>query len=450
MADRDQSWDLEHLGDTIQEIIDQAVSSNDFQKLNQNVRQTVNTAIDAGADALRRAQFRQQSIQDQQRLRQAEAQARAAEAYRRNQERIRQRHAGYTQTRIPGFEADGARVTVEAKGSGIPNPGKFKPLLYGSTTGRTLGGIFLSIGGGILSAGAGFSLLFSGLMASLGIDPASAMITPAITLLFGGTLLTLGVHTIARMNRFDKYIKVLGDKSYCSIQLLAQKVGKSVGFVRKELEKMISQRLFLEGHIDLEGKTLITSDETYAHYQETLAQQEEKKALEAQKAKREKLLAADKAAKAIPPQVQEVLDLGNAYIAEIKRCNSLIPGEEITDKISRMELIVQRIFERAENHPEVVPDLKKLMDYYLPMTVKLLNAYAEMDAQPIQGDTIQASKREIEATLDTLNQAFERLLDSIFKETAMDVSSDISVLQTLLAQEGLTDDELTKLRKGQV
>ena len=127
--------------------------------------------------------------------------------------------------------------------------------------------------------------------------------------------------------------------------------------------------------------------------------------------------------------------------AEIRRYNDAIPGEEISGKISRMELIVRRIFERAQAHPEIVPDLKKLMDYYLPMTVKLLNAYAEMDRQPVQGENIRKSKQEIDSTLDTLNQAFEKLLDSVFEDTAMDVSSDISVLNTLLAQEGLTGSD---------
>ena len=139
-----------------------------------------------------------------------------------------------------------------------------------------------------------------------------------------------------------------------------------------------------------------------------------------------------------------MLDRGNAYVKEIRRCNDEIPGEEISAKIDRMEAIVQKIFERAEAHPEIIPDLKKLMDYYLPMTVKLLNAYADMDKQPVQGETIRASKHEIDATLDTLNLAFEKLLDSVFQDTAMDVSSDISVLHTLLAQEGLTGDDFKK------
>ncbi len=142
------------------------------------------------------------------------------------------------------------------------------------------------------------------------------------------------------------------------------------------------------------------------------------------------------------------MDQGEAFLTEIRRCNDLIPGEEISQKISRMELIVQKIFHRLESDPEIVDDLKKMMDYYLPMTIKLLRAYADMDAQPVQGQTITASKQEIEQTLDTLNLAFERLLDSIFQETAMDVSSDISVLQTLLAQEGLTEDPLSQIKKN--
>ena len=82
--------------------------------------------------------------------------------------------------------------------------------------------------------------------------------------------------------------------------------------------------------------------------------------------------------------------------------------------------------------------------------VLCLSTYADMDAQPVQGANIENSKREIEGTLDTLNRAFEKLLDELFQETALDVSSDITVLQTLLAQEGLTDDELTKLKKENV
>ena len=71
--------------------------------------------------------------------------------------------------------------------------------------------------------------------------------------------------------------------------------------------------------------------------------------------------------------------------------------------------------------------------------MKLLNAYEELDKQDMQGENIKTAKSEIENTLDTINVAFENLLDSFYKETAWDVSSDISVLKTMFAQEGLTE-----------
>ena len=80
------------------------------------------------------------------------------------------------------------------------------------------------------------------------------------------------------------------------------------------------------------------------------------------------------------------------------------------------------------------------MSYYLPTTLKLLQAYQEFDAQPIQGENIKSAKTEISDTLDTITVAFKNLLDSLFEHEAMDISTDISALETMLAQEGLTED----------
>jgi 5-bromo-4-chloroindolyl phosphate hydrolysis protein len=201
---------------------------------------------------------------------------------------------------------------------------------------------------------------------------------------------------------------------------------------------MIQKGWFLEGHVDQQETCLITSNATYHQYVATQKQLEQKQRQQAQQ---------EEARGKMPKEVQEVLDKGNAYLDKIHRSNDAIPGEEISSKISRMELIIQKIFERAKEHPEVIPDLKRLMDYYLPMTVKLLDAYEDMDRQPIQGENIRSSKKEIEDTLDTLNTAFEKLLDSIFKDTAWDVSSDITVLHSVLAQEGLTEDAFEQMRR---
>ena len=148
----------------------------------------------------------------------------------------------------------------------------------------------------------------------------------------------------------------------------------------------------------------------------------------------------------LSPEVQKILAAGDEYVRKIREANDAIPGEEISAKISRMEMLVGRIFDRVEQNPDSVDDIGKLMEYYLPTTIKLLEAYEELDAQPVQGENILSSRREIEKTIDTLNTAFEKLLDDLFQDTSWDVSSDISVLEMMLAQDGLTEDGLKKKR----
>lgn len=263
----------------------------------------------------------------------------------------------------------------------------------------------------------------------------SQVLIMGLLALAGGVLTFLGCRTMSMLERFKKYRGSLGFGTYCSVGVLANEVGKTVEFVRRDLKRMIRKGLFLQGHLNKEGTYLLTSNETYAYYEQSRLQLEERQRQEEASRK------AKEAVKQADPKVQEVLDRGAAFIAQIRKCNDDIPGQEISAKIDRMEHIVRRIFQRVESHPEVVPDLKKLMEYYLPMAVKLLQAYAEMDAQPVQGENIRSTKAQIDATLDTLNLAFEKLLDQIFGDTAMDVSSDISVLNTLLAQDGLTEDD---------
>ena len=408
MANNNQDW--EALGRNIQEIIDQAINSQDYRTLNQNITRTVNHAIDVGGEAVRRA---------------VDTAARSVDNAAR--------------------AADNAARTAKAKQRPviIEQP-QTLPALYGSTDGKTAVGIVKVVFGSLLSCFGFLGFLSTVILAAVtGVSGVPAVFG-LVGLGCGVGLIWGGVSGLERVGRFKKYCKVLGTNTHCALEKLARSVGKNVKFVRKELVKMIDDGYFLEGHLDAEEANLITSHETYRHYEQS------RLALEARKREEQRLEKAKQTAPPTDPRIREVLERGNAFIAEIRRCNDAIPGEEISGKISRMELIVRRIFERAQAHPEIVPDLKKLMDYYLPMTVKLLTAYADMDAQPVQGETIRASKKEIEDTLDTLNLAFEKLLDDLFEDTAMDVSSDISVLNTLLAQEGLTDDELSKLKKREI
>lgn len=127
-------------------------------------------------------------------------------------------------------------------------------------------------------------------------------------------------------------------------------------------------------------------------------------------------------------------------LRDLRRVNDAIPDENMSDKISRLEAVSAKIFAHIQENPDKLPQMRKFMDYYLPTSLKLLDTYAELDAQGVEGTNIRESKRRIEQSMDTLVVAFENQLDKLFQDDALDVSADIDVMEKMLSADGLTGD----------
>ncbi len=225
-----------------------------------------------------------------------------------------------------------------------------------------------------------------------------------------------------RAHDFEKYVNVLQDRTYIDVDTLATIIGKSAKAIRKDLKRMIRKGWFKQGHLDEGEKTLITSNATYQQYLDTAKAAEERAKVE----------------DGFTEQQREIFRMGEMYISEIRDCNKDIPDEKITAKLDRMEQSVRLIVDRAKQKPSLTQDLRRLMNYYLPTMVKLLHSYIELDAQEKSSSNIEKSKREIENTIDMMNDAFDRLFDDLFDDTSLDISTDAEVMKTLLEQEGLT------------
>ena len=250
-----------------------------------------------------------------------------------------------------------------------------------------------------------------------------------------------GTNTLKERLIFRNYRKVLNlsdSKSFAKIEDLMLETGESKKKTLKRLRKMISKMWFKEGHIDKNETTFISTNETYALYQKAQRGFEERQRIEDElgKFKEENTKSV-----ANNTEVQETLNQGRKYLAQISHLNDRIPGVEVSNKIFKIEDLTGRILKRVEEHPSSAEDIKQLMKYYLPMTIKLLTAYAEMDEQQVKVENIDKSKHEIENVLDSLNDAFSKLLDDLYKDTAWDISSDVSVLNAMLKREGLKGND---------
>ena len=141
-------------------------------------------------------------------------------------------------------------------------------------------------------------------------------------------------------------------------------------------------------------------------------------------------------------ELDKMIQEGNLAIAEMKRLNNSIRDPELSRQITRLEEVTGRIFEQVKADPSRLPQIRKFMDYYLPTTLKILNAYDRMGAQGVSGENISGTMQRVEGMMGTIVTAFEKQLDALFGEQALDISTDITVLENLMQREGLVDDEL--------
>lgn len=142
------------------------------------------------------------------------------------------------------------------------------------------------------------------------------------------------------------------------------------------------------------------------------------------------------------PDLDKMIANGRLAISEMKRLDDAIEDEKISAAIRDLEKVSQAIFDQVRAEPKKLPQIQKFMDYYLPTTLKLLNTYDRMSGAGVSGENIDGTKTKVEDMLKTIVRAFEKQLDSLYGSDALDISADIQVMETLLAQEGLTEPEM--------
>ena len=394
------------IGEEIRDSVMRAVESGDFTGLSQSVGDAINETANSISRSMDQVG------------KEIERQAKARGANISNAAGVWSANGG-----TGGIWGAGANRTPQMQ-QRPQLPARYKKYLPGQAAGPAC--LAVGIVGtsmfGIATLATAITAAFTGLTIGVPVGLGIAMLP------FIG-LISKGANLNGRNHRFRDYVRVIGNKGYCAIEDLARATGRKKAYVQKDLQDMLRRGYFLEGHIDTAQTTLIVDNETYRQY-EAAEQARVQREQEAVRWEQEKSGCSE--------EIQKILTEGETYINHIHECNDAIPGEVISEKLAKLEDIMRRIFMQVKKQPESADDLHKLMTYYLPTTTKLIDAYRDLDGQPEYGANVANTKKEIEDTLDTINEAFENLFDSLFENTAWDISSDISTMKVMLQQEGLT------------
>ena len=438
------------IGDEIKDIVQNAINTRDFRQLNRDISDTVNGALDEVHRSIFHPGDRQNWYRPDHNVPPKDNQDNSTtaggfrswngQAYRHHRNENRNNYRNNNQNQNYSY-ATGSNQNITRH----PTPAERARLFPVVPVGR-VAGILLTVFGSI---GFGITGLAMITLCIIGQITASITFFGTIALyllplfLISLILFYRGSRLRARLRRFRRYIEIFKNNSYYTLKELSDHLSKSKKSITKDLRKMIAIGMFPEGHIDKQETCIILNRDCYMKYlelqqnvqQQKMSTQEE---INHHQGSNQQSSSDSSSTDAVDEELRAVIESGRSYIRQIKEANDAIPGEAISKKLFYLEALLDKIISYVEQHPNQLPQIQKFMNYYLPTTLKLVNAYKDFDKESVQGENITSAKKEIDLTLDTINQAFEKLYDSFFLNVAMDISTDISVLETLLAQEGLT------------
>ncbi len=440
------------------------MSATDFQKMCRSVDKAfsqfarmVDQGVNEAAEALGQSPEKNlKAHKELQEKRKREKKARKAQE--EAQRRAAQQAYGQQRSGQPGYGAPQGAPT-----SGVPQgfqqavtsvaqqAQQWAPLAkakkrFRSSWGLTASGVVMTAAGGAGMVFFAIPTLVVALTPAVVGAPGVATTTILGILTAGfAALLGFGVRNLRRASKLKALTRAVGQREAVTFDDIAARMQVSPKAALSTSRTLIKGGYLPQGRIDDENTTLMVTENAYHQYRQF--QQSQRQTL-AEREAAEAARAAEAAARAaheqdlserLTPEQRAFVACGRDYLRQLRSLDERINDAAVSERIVAIEEVVGRILARAEEEPAVIAGLDRLTAYYLPTTVKLLDAYDRLEEEPIQGDNIASSRREIEHTLEVLHGAFEKLFDDTYQDLSLDVSADISVLHAVLAQEGLTE-----------
>jgi 5-bromo-4-chloroindolyl phosphate hydrolysis protein len=231
--------------------------------------------------------------------------------------------------------------------------------------------------------------------------------------------------------RVRRVVAVLQEKNICTLEEMTEVTGQTPESIKKDLERATNKQMLSDVRLDHTETTIIYGAAAYRSYMDY------NRNLMARQAAEEELL--KNLGGIDPAELDRFRSEGAEALRRIRRANEDLHEPEISEKLTKLESITKKIINYVESHPNKLSQTGKFISYYLPTTLKLTDKYRQYDK--LEGKSIKEAQEDIKTALDTITHAFHTLFEQLTEEDILDVSTDIKVLETILANEGLTEQK---------
>ncbi len=138
-------------------------------------------------------------------------------------------------------------------------------------------------------------------------------------------------------------------------------------------------------------------------------------------------------------EADTVIARGKEMLDQIREANKAIPDPTLSRQMDQLEDLCVQIFKTVAEKPAKAGQIRKFMNYYLPTTLKMLSSYRTMQDRGVSQSDLTEARRTLTRGMDMIITACQKQLDNLFKDTLLDVSTDIDVLEQMLKRDGFTD-----------
>lgn len=255
----------------------------------------------------------------------------------------------------------------------------------------------------------------------------------------------LGFFTFKKSQQLDmiskdytRFLRELGHNTVIPIRDLASSVQKSEEDTIKELMYMMNKEYFKQARIVENNSLFLLDIPTFKLYKNqknqmpNLSHEENKK------------IAQDANTKTNKDKAEEIIRISSKEITSINLDISRIKNRNFLEKVIEIKKTIENITNIIKRYPEKAYVLDKFIEYYLPTTVKLIDAYTEYEIMESNDSKIKNSLAEIESSIEIINEAFEKIQLELMEDRTMDIKTDIDTMKILLNQEGYLEKDWSK------
>ena len=142
-------------------------------------------------------------------------------------------------------------------------------------------------------------------------------------------------------------------------------------------------------------------------------------------------------------EVDQKLAVSLEALKRLREAAASAQTPTLAKELNRIDEAGRKILAAVAEKRSRFDEVRKFMDYYLPTTDKLMAQYKQLNGAG-SGEMVQKAISSVESSLDMIALAFEKQLDKLYGDEVMDITTDIQVLETMMASDGLTDEGIRK------